>query len=483
MPSMSTEYPLCPLQQAAETAPHALVFRVTDKPIPYAECNHLVNQCATVLKQQGLREGEAVALLADSTPASVMLLLACIRSGILAFPLNPRFPQDFIHERMQALSCKNLVRSEKYYDRASYEDFNTFSLESLVVPSAEVTGQSIVIPPHRPATMVLTSGSAAAPKAAVHSLENHLANAARSNRNLPLQQGDRWLMSLPLHHVAGLGVLFRCLLAQATIAFPAPGEGLKESILRTKPTHLSLVATQLYRLLHDETTLPALQACTAILLGGGPVPEKLLQQAYAAKLPIYTTYGLTEAATQISTTCPGDSLEHLLSSGKPLFPKDFRITADSEIQIRGESLFLGYREGDTLTRPESPDGWFATRDRGSLDTDGYLHIQGRLDNMFIAGGENIQPESIEAVLESLPQVQRAIVVPVPHPEFGNSPAAFILWEDEAVSLETLIDALRNQLPSYALPRHLFPWLEAIDKDRIKVPRHRLKAHALSLLTP
>jgi len=481
MSSISRSDPLCPLQLAANTAPHALALMAADRTFTYAECHQQVNRLVTVLRQHDLQQGEAAALLADSTPESVLLLLACIRRGILAFPLNPRFPNDFICERSQALRCKKIICSDNYRAAFKQAEHSILSLESMHSTTAITSEQANNIPQHRPATMVLTSGSAATPKAAVHSLENHLANAARSNQNLPLQQGDRWLMSLPLYHVAGLGVLFRCLLAQATIVFPAPEENLQESILRTCPTHLSLVATQLYRLSQDKTVLPALQACKAILLGGGPIPKTLLRQAHTAKLPIYTTYGLTEAATQVSTTRPGDTLEHLLSSGLPLFPENFRIGTNDEIQIRGENLFLGYQEGSGITRPETPDGWFATRDRGMLDTEGYLHVLGRLDNMFIAGGENIQPESIEDELESLPTIRRAIIVPVPHPEFGNSPAAFILWNNEAQPLEVLVSALQSQIPPYALPRHLFPWPEEITIEQSKIPRHSLKDLALRLL--
>ena len=156
-------------------------------------------------------------------------------------------------------------------------------------------------------------------------------------------------------------------------------------------------------------------------------------------------------------------------------------TVDGEIQFRGDSLFLGYREGEEITRPETSDGWFATRDKGFLDGDGYLHVNGRMDNMFIAGGENVQPESIEAILETFPSIQRAIVVPVAHVEFGASPAAFILWDQAALPLGTLKEQLKDLLPSHALPQHIFPWPEDIDKDRIKVSRRDFEKRAKQFL--
>ena len=103
----------------------------------------------------------------------------------------------------------------------------------------------------RPATIVFTSGSAGVPKAVLHTCGNHYYNALGSNINLPLTSGDRWLLNLPLHHVAGLGIHFRCLLAGAAVVLPARGETLDAALSRYEVTHLSAVTTQLRRSLNE----------------------------------------------------------------------------------------------------------------------------------------------------------------------------------------------------------------------------------------
>ena len=125
--------------------------------------------------------------------------------------------------------------------------------------------------------------------------------------------------------------------------------------------------------------------------------------------------------------------------------------------MRGETLFAGYfREGE-LVRPLDEEGWFHTRDKGRLTPGGDLVVEGRLDNLFISGGENIQPETIEQRLVDHPAVAQALVVPVPSDEWGHRPAAFIDWHDEPVPPAELAAWIRVSLPGFMVPDQWHPW--------------------------
>ena len=160
-------------------------------------------------------------------------------------------------------------------------------------------------------------------------------------------------------------------------------------------------------------------------MGGGPVPPSLVDEALARGLPLHTSYGLTEMASQVTTTPPGASLEELRTAGRVLPDREVSISERGEILVRGETLFAGYVEGEELDRPLDAEGWFHTGDLGELDEDGYLRVGGRVDNLFISGGENVQPEEIEEALCRLEGVDEAVVVPVPDEEFGARPVAFV----------------------------------------------------------
>jgi len=334
----------------------------------------------------------------------------------------------------------------------------------------------------QPATLIFTSGSSGEPKEALHSYGNHYWNAVASNRNIPVYPGDRWLLSLPLYHVAGIGIVFRCLVGGAAVAIPEPGQPLGHAIRQLGATHVSLVATQLHRLLDDKDGIAALAGLKAILLGGSAIPENLIRRACALGLPIHTSYGLTEMASQVTTTRTGDPLDALLTSGRPLADDTVAISEDGEILVRGKTLFQGYREGGTVAPPLTPDGWFATGDVGRVDAEGCITVIGRKDNLFIVGGENVQPEAIERALCRVEHVAEAVVVPISDDEFGCLPVAFVRNEAGAMlDADGLREYLAGELPHHAVPRHFFSWPEDGPSPEAKVNRRDFVTRAEAAL--
>jgi O-succinylbenzoic acid--CoA ligase len=303
-------------------------------------------------------------------------------------------------------------------------------------------------------------------------------NALQSNRNIELHPGDAWALSLPLFHVSGLGVVFRCIAGEAAIVIPGPDEDIPEACVKYRITHLSLVATQLYRLLQSGSGLNALRKTKAILLGGSAMPESLIRAAIDNRLPVHTTYGMTEMASQITTTRPNESVEALLTSGRPLDPNAVKLAPDGEILVRGECLFKGYVEGDHTFIHLIDGTWFATGDRGAFNAKGCLTVFGRKDNQFISGGENIQPEEIEKFLTLLDGVEQAVVVPVTDEEFGQRPVAFVKPEGHyTIDGRTIAEALARHLPGYKIPRSFYPWPDHLPEGGIKVSRAKLRSIA------
>jgi o-succinylbenzoate---CoA ligase len=164
-------------------------------------------------------------------------------------------------------------------------------------------------------------------------------------------------------------------------------------------------------------------------------------------------------ASQVTTTPPGASHEELRTSGRPLPHREVGISSDGEILVRGETLFAGYVEGAAIDRPLDADGWFHTGDLGGLSENGYLGVMGRKDNLFVSGGENIQPEEIEEALSNLEGVEEAVVVPIPDPEFGTRPVAFVRMPDATVEGEMLTRALEAVLPRFKIPVAFHGWPE------------------------
>ena len=223
----------------------------------------------------------------------------------------------------------------------------------------------------------------------------------------------------------------------------------------------------------------ALAGMKAILLGGSAIPPGLVADAHARGLPISTSYGLSEMASTVTATPPGASLDALGTSGVVLPHREVKLADDGEILVRGATLFAGYAEGEAVERPDA-DGWFPTGDLGAwAEVDGaqMLRIVGRKDNLFISGGENVQPEEVEAALGRLAGVRQAVVVPVTDAEFGQRPVAFVdadAWEPEAWRV-----ALGATLARFKIPTAFHPWPDDAQAG-MKVSRAALRERAAML---
>ena len=211
------------------------------------------------------------------------------------------------------------------------------------------------------------------------------------------------------------------------------------------------------------------------------MPAQLIRHAVALNLPIHTSYGLTEMASQVTTTRRNDPPEVLFSSGQLLRYRSLRVGPGDELLVSGETRFAGYVENEEIVKPFDARGWFATGDVGKIDADGNLTVLGRRDTMFISGGENIYPEEIEKALYQIAGIEQAVVVPVTHPEYGFRPVAFVsLSRKSGITPADLREKLRDQLPGFKIPNRIFDSAELSLAADLKPDRLRLQKLAKKL---
>lgn len=451
----------CPLRSAARECPNDPALIAPDRTITFRELDAMVAASAAELSEIG---SSRLAFVLEKGWPYVTVLLAAIRAGLVAIPLSSRQPPAAIETMREHVGAGALISDRR--------DLQSSIDPGEVISSRSTATTEAICGLDDPATMVFTSGSTGRPKAVVHTFGNHYFSAEGSNQNIALGPGDRWLLSLPLYHVGGLAILFRCLIGRAAVYIPGADTPLHEAA--TRVTHASMVATQLRRVLEAGADLDL----RAILLGGSAIPDQLIDEAHRRGLPIHTSYGLTEMASQVATTPPNASLSTLKTSGFVLPHRELRIEPDGEILVRGRTRFAGYAEGAELTKPFDAGGWYATGDLGEIDGVGLLRIRGRKDNMFISGGENITPEEIEAAMRAIPGVQDAVVVPVEDKEWGHRPVAFV----RMTSAEPDPDALRAELAE-SLPRFMLPIaFHALPEEKFgfKADRQALRRRAEEL---
>ena len=313
------------------------------------------------------------------------------------------------------------------------------------------------------ALVVGTSGSTGSPKLAMLTRDALVASATATHERLG--GPGQWLLPMPAHHIAGIQVLVRSIVAgtQPVVADLATGftpAAFAEAVARidagtgartdAERRYTAVVPTQLVRLLADERGTEALRRFDAVLVGGAATAPALLDRAREAGVRVTTTYGMSETAGG----CVYDGL--------PLTCSRARAGSDGRIQLGGDTLALGYLGLPDLTEAAfttDPDGtrWFTTDDVGHLDGQGRWHVDGRVDDLVTTGGLKVAPRLVEeAIGARLPGVTECTVVGVPDPEWGEVVAAALVLADgsPAPALADVRDALRDALPGHALPRRV-----------------------------
>ena len=291
------------------------------------------------------------------------------------------------------------------------------------------------------ALLVPTSGSTGDPKGVLLSAAALAASAAATERRLG--GPGRWLLALPVSHVAGLQVVLRALRAGSA---PVPaGDDFAATTAALGPGRrfTSLVPTQLRRLLAaGPATLDALRSYTAVLLGGAAPPAGLVATARAAGVPVVVTYGMSE-------TCGG-----CVYDGVPLDGVSVDLADGDRIRIGGPVLAAGYRLRPALTWRAFAGGRFVTGDVGRL-TGGRLTVLGRADDVLVTGGEKVAPAAVADALAEHPAVAEAAVVGVADPDWGQRVVAVVVLRAGAGL--TLAEARRHvagRMSRAAAPREL-----------------------------
>lgn len=292
-------------------------------------------------------------------------------------------------------------------------------------------------------TILFTSGTTGPAKAVRLTEDNWNAAARASARHLGHEADDVWLAAMPLHHVGGLSILYRSALVGATVRWiPRFSVGPVAEALRGDVTIASVVPTMLRRILdHDDDAYAGLKA---VLVGGGPIPDGLLEEAHSRGVPALPTYGMTETCAQVATLRPGSAPR---KAAHPLPGIELRIGVEGRIELRGPQVSPGYADEDD----RSTEDWFVTPDRGRLAEDGTLVVLGRADDVVVTGGENVYPGEVEAALLSHPQVEAAAVTGIPDPEWGSMLVAGYQGDVEE---SELLGWISHRLARYQVPRVL-----------------------------
>jgi O-succinylbenzoic acid--CoA ligase len=443
--------------------------------LTYAEYFGKIEQVEQLLETMGIAKSNRIAINSPIHHHFPILFFALLKREAIVVPLSLKYPFRKIDELTQEIKCDQMIEVNQQDKKLSQLNIRILSSEKLISGSEKrmIKNSNTTLSLEQDATIIFTSGSLGKPKAILHSLGNHFYSALGSNMNIKLTPEDRWLICLPFYHIAGIAILFRTLIGGAASVIAAADNDVSKQIQDMKITHVSVVPTQLRRLLSNENAAETFKSLKAILVGGERVPPDLIRRALDMGLPVRTSYGSTEMCSQITTTTAGGLKQNLISSGKLLPERELKIEAGEKILVSGKTLCQGIVSASGIEEVRDQNGWYNTGDLGYLDQNSNLIIKGRQDNMFISGGENIYPEEIETEILNIDYITNVCVIDIVDQEFGARPAAFLKTEDENfLDLANLNSYLETRLPRYKIPVKYFRWPDEIDV--MKPDRNRLK---------
>jgi o-succinylbenzoate---CoA ligase len=334
------------------------------------------------------------------------------------------------------------------------------------------------------AVVVSTSGSTGAPKGVVLSRAAITASATATEQRLG--GPGRWLLALPTHYVAGLMVVARAVAAGRPVLDVGPDLAGLPAALRggSGPNYLSVVTTQLTRALRDPDLSAALSRIDAVLLGGGPAEQELLDRARTAGITVITTYGMSETCggcVYDGVPLPGvtvalEANPEPLEQGPELVEGRCPEPVEGRILLGGNVVFSGYRLQPELTSQTLINGMVRTNDRGVLDDD-RLQVLGRYDDVIISGGLKIDIAAVERAARGWPDLGggEIALVGVPDPDWGTRLIGYaeaLSGDLDPVRLRTFLDGrvARHEVPSELVVLDALPRTSSGKVDREKLRR-------------
>jgi long-chain acyl-CoA synthetase len=446
-----------------EQSPREFSFRALDA---------MANAVARALTARGLQRGERVAILSANRFEFLAAYFGIMRAGLVAVPVNFKFPRDTIHFIIADAGAKFV-----FCDSARRADcppgqpvacFGSDGAEAFDRFLDRGPFTAVVPAENEPAMFLYTSGSTGVPKGVVLSHQSHLwvVKVRLAGQDLARH---RYLIAAPLYHMNALALAkLACAAHAAIVLLPQfTARDYIAAIGRWRATGLTAVPPMIAMMLRERELMAEtdLSSVEFVRMGSAPVSASLMHTLKRAlpRAAVTNAYGTTEAGPVVFGPHPKGLPQPEMSVGYPhpevqvrLIDEQGRPAEEGVLEMKCPAVMLGYHNRPDVRSPITPDGFYVTGDVFRRDADGFHYFVGRTDDMFVSGGENIYPADVERMLERHPAVSHAAVVPVDDEIKGQKPVAFVILRAGAAASEDEIKRFAlAHAPAYQHPRSVW----------------------------
>jgi fatty-acyl-CoA synthase len=469
--------------QRAQLDPEAVAIVDGAVVLNYRELNEEVNRLVGGLQNEGVEQGDRIAIVAGNSRHYFLLLFACAKLGAIMVTVNFRLVAEEVEYIVADCGAKLLMYGPEYSALAEAVIGGVDGLRSVSISSESsgLTFQQVVaagttdepgtpVAIDAPLLIIYTSGTTGRPKGAILTHGNLLFTSTNQLFDWGVAASDRCLVQAPLFHIGAMGLLSWPTLHVGGTVIIHPGfdpAALLDSIETDRITTIFLAPTMWRMMLQEpdvrERDLSSIRLCAS---GGESLPLPLMEQLLEVFGSQFTEgYGLTECTAAVAVLRPEHVRAKSGSVGTPFLHVAVRIVDDAgqdvapeelgEIIVNGPTVMAGYWGRPEATEAKLRDGWLHTGDVGRFDADGFLYIVDRIDDMLISGGENIYPAEVEKVLYHHPEVAEVAVIGTPDEQWGQIVTAVVVATEGASPSESgIAEFCGGKLASFKRPRRV-----------------------------
>ena len=414
------------LEQQVKKNANKIVAEKSGEKYSYSEILEITKKVAALFYEKGISQNNHVAILSNNSIEFLIVVNALWLLGSVPVPINLRLKHDEINKLILHSECTAVVNINTSIE---LERINCKNKIDFFLPLSTESKKNATIDfqKRRTALLMYSSGSTGMPKCVELTFENLYSSVESFQAFTNSTDKDIWLASLPFYHIGGFSIITRSLLIGNKIVIPESFsvKDLLKVFNESKPSYFSVVPTVMDRLLSEN--IKPWNNLKAVFIGGGPVSEKLVTGCIKTNWPIVKVYGATETASMVTAINANELKRKPASAGKPLKNVKIKIIDGTgteqpiglkgEIVIEANSVAKGYFNSDNNKIEEKK---YFTNDSGSIDSDGYLYVYGRLDDTVISGGENFNLNEIKEYVKSLDIIEDCATLKVLDKTWGES---------------------------------------------------------------
>ncbi|SMQ72928.1 long-chain acyl-CoA synthetase [Bacillus sp. OV166] len=490
------------LKNSAARFPDHTAYTFLNQSATYAELDKLVDCTASGLSAAGIRKGDRVALMLGNCPEFVIAYYGILRAGGVIVPINPTYTSGEIsyilsnshakavithssldstisplREQLEHLTMviyTDSIKSEWTWESLLQEENDNF-----VSPSIDEDDLAVIL---------YTSGTTGKPKGAMLSHRNMASNVASMSQLAEFTEEDRIIAVLPVFHVFCIATCINMPIACGGTIVIVPKFSPSEVIntIRREQATLFAGVPTMFSFMHQlpETTAEDLTSIRACFSGGSALPVELLhrfEEKY--NVPILEGYGLSETAPTTAfnplrgTRKPGSvGIDIPGVKNKVVDPDGMEVPRGEigELIVKGPNVMMGYLGMPEATFSALKDGWFYTGDLARMDEEGYIYIVDRKKDMILVGGYNVYPREVEEVLYQHPAIVEAAVIGITDNEYGETVKAFVVSNDESITIDDILHFCQDKLAKYKLPKQVEFMKELPKNSTGKILRRALR---------